>query len=61
MTLRKNKTRLKLKAELALKKKTENRANPDSECIITFFSLKRGIDQLKGKSVLFFKRYNKVK
>lgn len=44
MTLKKNKNSLKLKAELVLKK-TENRENPDLDCVVTFFSLERGIDK----------------
>lgn len=59
-TLKENKNSLKLKAELAFKK-TDNRANPDLDCVVTFFSLERGIDKLKGKSVLVLKRSNKVK
>lgn len=59
-TLKKNKNSLKLKAELVLKK-TENRKNPDLDCVVTFCSLERGIDKLKGKSVLVLKRSNKVK
>lgn len=60
-TQKENKNNLKLKAELVFKK-TENRANQeDLDCVVTFFSLERGIDKLKEKSVLVLKRSNKVK
>lgn len=59
-TLKENKNNLKLKAELVFKK-TENRANQDLDCVGTFFSLERGIDKLKEKSVLVLKISNKVK
>lgn len=58
-TLKKNKNRLKFKVELV--KKTESKTNPDSECVVTFFSVERRIDKLKRKSVLVLKRSNKVK
>lgn len=59
-TQKENKNNLKLKAELVFKK-TENRANQDLDCVGTFFSLERGIDKLKEKSVLVLKISNKVK